>query len=171
MGFTQSIRNCLKKYFVFSGRARRSEYWWFVLFVVLVSSAFAILESIIVGPGPGSEPSSGVASQAFQLAVALPVLSAGWRRMHDSGRPGWLLLLPLALSVASAFVLFGGVLAFSILESGVEDPDVLRGPAALLGLGGAMVVYAFQLVLAVLLIWWLTRPSQAGTNEYGPPVS
>ena len=97
------------------------------------------------------------------------MLAAGWRRLHDTGRPGWYLLLPAAFSIATVFMLMTGVAVFSTLETGVEDPEALRGPAALLGLTGLMIMYVIQLVLTVLMIWWLTRPSQEGTNEYGAP--
>jgi uncharacterized membrane protein YhaH (DUF805 family) len=58
-----------------------------------------------------------------------------------------------------------------VLERGVDDPDVLRGPAAILGTTGLFVVFVLQVVLTILMIWWLTRPSEEGTNKYGPPVA
>ena len=101
--------------------------------------------------------------------MLLPMLAAGWRRLHDTGRPGWYLLLPMAFSISMMFMLLTGVAVFSALETGVEDPEALREPAAFLGATGLMVMYAIQLVLSVLMIWWLSRPSQEGTNEYGAP--
>ena len=170
MGFMQSIKVCLSKYVVFYGRATRSEYWWFVLFVVLCSIVFSILDQAIFGADPETGASSNVLNAGFQLAVLLPMLAAGWRRLHDTGRPGWYLLLPMALGVATMFALLSGVAVFSVLESGVDDPDALRGPAAFLGLTGMIVVWGLQLVLSVMMIWWLTRPSQQGENAYGPPA-
>lgn len=53
MGFVEAIKTCLAKYFVFSGRAARSEYWWFVLFVVLVVGGVAGIHDSILDPvGP-----------------------------------------------------------------------------------------------------------------------
>jgi len=69
------------------------------------------------------------------------------------------------------FILFTGVAVFSVLESGANDPEALRGPAAFLGVTGIFVVLVLQLVLTGLMIWWLTRPSQQETNKYGPPVA
>jgi len=66
-------------------------------------------------------------------------------------------------------VLLTGVAVFSAVETGIEDPEALRGPAAFLGATGLMAMYVIQLVLSVLMIWWLSRPSQEGTNEYGAP--
>ncbi len=169
MGFTQSVKTCLSKYIVFSGRAQRSEYWWFVLFVVLVSVGLAVLSAVLFGTDPETGQGSNLLNSVFQLAMLLPMLAAGWRRLHDTGRPGWYLLLPMAFSIATMFMLLTGVAVFSALETGVEDPETLRKPAAFLGATGLMVMYAIQLVLSLLMIWWLSRPSQEGTNEYGAP--
>jgi len=170
MGFVDAIKTCFGKYFVFSGRATRPEYWWFVLFVILVSAVMAVLDNALFGTNPETGESSRLLSLLFQLAVVIPMLAAGWRRLHDTGRPGWYLLLPMALGIATMIMLFGGVAAFAVLEQGVEDPDVLRGPAALLGGTGVLIVSVLQLILSVLMIWWLTRPSQEGSNQYGAPA-
>ena len=169
MGFTQSVKTCLSKYIVFSGRAQRSEYWWFVLFVILVSLGLAVLSAVLFGTDPETGQGSNLLNSVFQLAMLLPMLAAGWRRLHDTGRPGWYLLLPMAFSISMMFMLLTGVAVFSALETGVEDPETLRKPAAFLGATGLMVMYAIQLVLSVLMIWWLSRPSQEGSNEYGAP--
>ena len=79
MTFGESINICFKKYANFDGRASRSEYWWFFLFTFLVSMATGII----------SEALSGL----FSLAVLLPSLAVGARRLHDTDRSGWFLLL------------------------------------------------------------------------------
>jgi len=79
MTFGESISICFKKYASFDGRASRSEYWWFVLFTFLVS----------MGTGIISETLSGL----FSLSVLLPSLAVGARRLHDTDRSGWFLLL------------------------------------------------------------------------------
>ncbi len=171
MEFGEAVKTCFSKYFQFSGRALRSEYWWFFLFVVVVSAALAMLDSILFGTNPETGQGSQVLSSVFQLAVIIPMLAVGWRRLHDTGRPGWYLLLPMALSITTLFVLLGGVAFFSVLEQGTENPDALRGPAAVLGVTGIVVVSILQFILSILMIWWLTRPSKEGANEYGESVS
>lgn len=79
--FFESIRVCLVKYADFSGRASRSEFWWFALFVTLVTSALAYFGEAL--------------ASAFLIAMLLPLLAAGARRLRDSGKsPWWLLFLP-----------------------------------------------------------------------------
>ncbi|MDU9007119.1 DUF805 domain-containing protein [Sedimentitalea todarodis] len=167
MGFTQSVKTCLSKYVVFSGRARRSEYWWFVLFVFLVNVGLVVIGAVLFGTDPETGQGSNLLTSVFQLAIMLPMLAAGWRRLHDTGRPGWYLLLPLAFSLATMIMLLTGVAVFSVVESGSENSEALRGPAALIGGAGLMAMYAIQLGLSIVMIWWLTRPSQEGTNAYG----
>jgi uncharacterized membrane protein YhaH (DUF805 family) len=82
----------LKKYAVFSGRARRKEYWLFVLFNLI----FAILLGFTDGMlGLVSDSGQGVLSSVYQLAVLIPSIAVGVRRMHDTDHSGWWLLLPI----------------------------------------------------------------------------
>jgi len=170
MTFTTAIKTCLSKYVTFSGRARRPEYWWFVLFVFLGAVLLSIIDAIVFGTNPETGEPSQFLTPLFQFATLLPMLAAGWRRMHDVGYPGWYLLLPLAISFAMMLFLFSGVAVFALMEGRVDDPEVLRGPAAFLGLSGLIAAALLQLALSILILWWLTRPSQPEANAYGEPV-
>ncbi|MER5027985.1 DUF805 domain-containing protein [Pantoea anthophila] len=77
----------LKKYAVFTGRARRKEYWMFTLFNILIAFLLGILETII---GAGD-----ILSNLYSLAVLIPGIAVGVRRLHDTDRSGWWLLLPI----------------------------------------------------------------------------
>lgn len=76
----------LKKYAVFSGRARREEYWMFFLFNVIISFILGIIEGIA---------GISMVSTIYSLAVLLPGIAVGVRRMHDVGKNGWFLLIPI----------------------------------------------------------------------------
>lgn len=164
MTFSDAVKTCLGKYVVFSGRAARSEYWWFALFVFLGVFILSIVDHVIWGD---AEDAIKLLAPIFQLVTFLPLLAAGWRRLHDTGRPGWYLLLPMLFSVGFALALIGGVVAFGAIEAAGMPQDELRGPAALLGLTGIMIAWIVQFVLALLMLWWLTRPSEPGANAYG----
>jgi len=168
MGFVEAVRTCFSKYFTFSGRAARPEYWWFVLFVVGISIVLSFVDALIFGVDPETDEPSSVLTGLFQLAIFIPGLAVGWRRLHDSGRPGWYLLLPMLASLAFVISMFFGVFAFGVAETELANPDNLIAPAALLGGAGFLVFLVVQLVLLVLMIWWMTRPSDPGPNEYGP---
>lgn len=79
MTFGESISTCFSKYATFDGRASRSEYWWWFLFTFLGSAAAGIVNE--------------TASALFSLAVLLPSVAVGVRRLHDTDRSGWFLLL------------------------------------------------------------------------------
>ena len=85
----------MKKYAVFSGRARRKEYWMFFLFNFIIAFALGfILAFIDVALGAGTTLST-LGSTLYSLAVILPGLAVGVRRMHDIGRSGWWVLFPV----------------------------------------------------------------------------
>ena len=75
MDFFESIKSCFSRYATFSGRAARSEYWWWVLFVVLGSVATAMVGNTV--------------SALFSLGTLLPFLAVAARRLHDIGKSGW----------------------------------------------------------------------------------
>ena len=81
MNFGQAISVCLSKYATFTGRASRSEFWWFVLFQILVSLAAGMLGNVVGG--------------LVNLALLLPSLAVGARRLHDIGKSGWWQLITL----------------------------------------------------------------------------
>lgn len=171
MSFIESVKTCLSKYVSFSGRAVRSEYWWFVLFIVIVSAVIGLIDNAVFGFDPVTRQTNGWFGSLFSLAIFLPALAAGWRRMHDTGKPGWYLLLPMLVSFATMFFMMAGVLTFAGMENAGADPQALVGVAAFLGITGLFTLLIVQLVLVVLMLWWLTRPSDAGENEYGAVAS
>jgi uncharacterized membrane protein YhaH (DUF805 family) len=95
MSFTQAIRSVLSQYVGFTGRARRSEFWWWFLFTVLVGIVVSILDQILgttVGEGFNQ---TGVFGTIASLALILPNLAVSVRRLHDTGRSGWWILIGL----------------------------------------------------------------------------
>lgn len=106
MTFTASIRTCLSKYADFNGRASRPEFWWFFLFTALASLVLTIpLYVLIFLLAAASESASGtgvltvliivwsLVIVAVSIALLIPLLAAGARRLHDYGQTAWLLLL------------------------------------------------------------------------------
>jgi len=94
MGFIEAVKTCFVKAFVFKGRALRSEYWYFVLFCCLVNLAMelsiGILADEMLRNGLGI---LGLIYILFSLVIIFPNLSVTIRRLHDSGRSGWWVLI------------------------------------------------------------------------------
>ncbi|MFK7870544.1 MAG: DUF805 domain-containing protein [Roseobacter sp.] len=173
MTFSAAIRTCFAKYFTFSGRATRPEYWWFFLFIILGSAVCGVLDGLFFGAGSfeaevtdtsfdASAQSNGPIASLFGMATFVPTLAAGWRRMHDSGRSGLYLLYPM-------FAMFG-LLAFIGFVAGFEN--LMSGDIPGLMAGGLGIIVVIALVIVALspliVLFWLTRPTQAGENQYGP---
>jgi uncharacterized membrane protein YhaH (DUF805 family) len=76
----------LKKYAQFSGRSRRSEYWYFALFSTIIS--------LVLTYG-GLALGTSLLGNVYSLAVLIPSIAVGVRRMHDVGKSGWFLLIPI----------------------------------------------------------------------------
>lgn len=100
----------LRKYFVFSGRARRKEYWMFFLFNILISIGLSIVDRVT---GLYSvENGVGILSTIYSLAVLIPAIAVGVRRLHDTGRSGWWMLIALVPFIGSIVLI-----VFFVLDS------------------------------------------------------
>ncbi len=146
-GFVEAISVCLRGYFRFSGRASRSEYWFFVLFGILLGFAAGILDNAIFGFGTEYQPLSTVAT----FGLLIPTLAVGFRRMHDIGRTGlWVLFLYLGPIVFGLAMLF-----FFVVAAGA-------GLATILSAAGVL----WLILLVVVLVFLCTR-GDPGPNAYG----
>ena len=93
MTFFESILVCFKKYAEFNGRASRPEFWWFALFITLVTSALVYISETL--------------GSVFLIATLLPLLAVGTRRLRDTGKSGWwqlFLLVPVGGLVLLGFL-------------------------------------------------------------------
>lgn len=110
MGFTDAVKTCFGKYADFSGRAKRPEFWWYWLFVFLVSLAISAV--------------ARSASLLFSLATLLPSLAVGTRRLHDTDRSGWWQLLYFIPIIGWIIMII-----FLVIEGGAGDNKYGSPPA------------------------------------------
>ncbi len=119
MGFVEAIKTVLKKYCCFSGRARRSEYWWWALAYGIISNlavipAYVAMTSATMAamndPAAAAEAAGSITSAYIPviivcLALFLPTLGVLVRRLHDTGRSGWSCLISLVPFIGGIILL------------------------------------------------------------------
>ena len=142
-------RPILEKYADFSGRAPRAEYWWFALAMIVAYVVLSIVESII-GINHMVFGIYGPLTALLWLATIVPSIAVGIRRLHDTSRTGWWILLPI-VPYCLAFALGGAALA--------------QGNYA--GAGIAAIFMFVGLIAAVALLVFMVLPSTPGDNRYG----
>jgi uncharacterized membrane protein YhaH (DUF805 family) len=93
MDFITSIKTCFVKYVDFTGRASRSEFWYFTLFILIISICVEIVDASLAGQNFWSYDGFGPVYWIFNVLIFLPSLAVGIRRLHDINKSGWWLLL------------------------------------------------------------------------------
>lgn len=151
VGFGEAISICFKKYVDFSGRARRSEYWWFMLFCLLLG---------LVTCGIGL------------LAVIIPMYAVQVRRLHDTNRSGWWVAASLILSlvfaglyIATISSLLGTAVHFYGNDSAMFRALITQGSGWFVGLS---VLSLVGTILSIVIFVFTLLDSDRGTNQYGP---
>ena len=129
MSYMEAVKAGFSNYAKFNGRASRSEFWWFMLFVVIV---YAVLYAIIgIFGGLSASDAYGEVSVSVSgfpffillvvwLALLLPVLGLQWRRLHDANHSGWWWLI--------SFVPFGGIVLIVFFATPGTEGDNRFGP-------------------------------------------
>lgn len=127
MGFGQAIGTCFRKYLVFAGRARRTEFWWWVLFTFIVTIFFNIVDRVLgttysfdTGDAVAYDYPTGYLGTLAALVLLLPGISVAVRRLHDTGRSGWWWWLNIICCVGSIILI--------IFYVGDSAPDNEYGP-------------------------------------------
>ena len=138
----------LKKYADFTGRAPRAEYWWFYLGMVVAYLVAMIIDSLmgieVFGP-------YGVITCLLALALIIPGLAVTFRRLHDTNRSGWWILIV----VVPYFIV--GVLMGMSMASGDLNGMATAGLVGLVALAGAIAMLVFMVL-----------PGTTGENRFGP---
>lgn len=132
----------LKKYAEFDGRSRRKEYWMYVLLLIGIGLVLGIVEGVLgltgmVGP-------YGPLSALFLLGTFVPSLAVGVRRLHDTNRSGWWLLIGYGPFLLSLVLMFAGMLQF------------------------VMILSLLALVGFIVLLVFMVMEGNRGPNQYGP---
>lgn len=174
MSFGKAMENCFRKYFKTEGRARRSEYWYFVLFCLIVNVSFSLFNNILKGFAyPALDESTvnicRIIIRTFDWIISIgllfPTYSVTVRRLHDLDDNGWLAtilcLLPWAiLTAAKIFVQQYGD-TISMMAEGSKD-------VVLQMLKPFFAIVIGKIVVLIIKIILFSKPGTEGPNDYGP---
>ena len=119
MGFGEAIKSFWSNYTTFKGRSRRSEYWWIQLFLVLTNLAVAAIDLALMDGDVDrfiANGGGGIVGLVWILVTIVPALAVLVRRLHDTGKSGWWVLIGFVPFVGT-IVLF----VFSVLDSDAGD--------------------------------------------------
>ena len=163
MSFIDAIKTCFAKYADFSGRARRSEFWWWILFMSLCSM---VMSSLCVTFGMKALL---IGSTLLSVALLCPLLAVQTRRLHDTGRSGWIVLITAifyAVYMASYVKLL-----WPIMDKLQSDPlgasEALQESMGSLSIALSLCGLAYSVLMLVLFIFNL-QDSHREENKYGP---
>jgi uncharacterized membrane protein YhaH (DUF805 family) len=110
MNMPTAVKSVLGKYVSFSGRASRSEYWWWTLALIILFVVLGVIDGAIIAPLLGLERFASNAGQPLSLLTALlillPSIAVTARRLHDTDRTAWWLLVGLVPLVGNLVLLF-----------------------------------------------------------------
>lgn len=154
MSFTEAIAQGFRKSFDFTGRARRTEYWYWTLFAIIANAVAAILDG-------GEE---GLLTMLVSLILFIPGLSVTVRRLHDIGRSGWWLGGYFLISVIAT----AGLIVWAVSNGVSNYPDIPDSSGFTLQLVLAILLYILAIAVFgfTMLVWYCT-PGTIGPNKYG----
>lgn len=135
----------LKNYVGFKGRARRKEYWTFTLINVIISAILGGIGNLL-----GTTMIAGI----YSLAILLPSLAVGVRRLHDVGKSGIHIVILYVLAVVTGIVGSIGTAA-----------AIVGGSSALLIITGILGIAV--LVYSIIMLVWFCKEGDAAANQYG----
>lgn len=166
MSPVESVVTCLKKIFNFKGRARRSEFWWYILFYFVVSTAFSWLGNF--------SPVLSIIGSVCSLLLFIPQFSAVTRRMHDTNHSGWwilaifVLFLIYLISIAVMLAPLGNDMfeitdKMEMVEAMVDAVQTKPGLAAMMSLSSLV-----STILLIVTLVFAIKDSDWKENKYGP---
>lgn len=159
MTFAEAVKTCFARFFViFKGRSRRSEYWFTTLLYFLVLVATIVVSGVCVFLFEEWEVPFVFSLFLFVLAaelVAIPLFPTSWRRLHDVGKPGWLLIIDFPIAM-----LLSPFIKYAVMA---EDTEA----SAIIGIV-ALVFCVLELIYRIYILVLLCLDGNPYTNKYGP---
>lgn len=167
MGFIEACSTACKKIVTFKGRARRSEFWWAVLGIIIFN--------LIMTPVNYMGKTGVIISNLLSLVITILSLSLTFRRLHDTGRSGWFVGVPFIISMIGFAAIFYSILSMDInFMELIETPDMLsqeitenmNNNTSMNIMAGSFLLFISALLSLVVLVF-CCMDSKPKTNKYG----
>lgn len=168
MGFVEAVKTCFSKAFTFTGRARRSEYWYWVLFTSLVSIPFSIFFEVVPEDSWTLIPGFMVYGiwYVFNMIASFAVAV---RRLHDIGRSGWWYGGPMIYGFICAMVMIMWCIAklWLIAYDGATSTAWDTFAPLIPVLAVMFIAFIPYMIFLIVLLVWFCTDSTPGPNKYG----
>ena len=170
MGFVEAVKTCLKKSFVFTGRARRSEFWWWTLFSFIIGLAVSFVADEIPDDNLLLTLLFTFGMLAFCIYLGIANFAVSTRRLHDIGRSGWWYGATLIFGVVWAVWMVVKMIGL-VGGMDLDHVDVESDAFALTLLKEMwdviLIPYILYIAYSILLLVWYCKDSQPGANKHG----
>lgn len=186
LSFRRAVKICWDKYADFSGRARRSEYWWFSLFAILVILVpflplMALIKFFDFSSAQGYEVLwmllaivLGIALGVSILILLFPIYAVMTRRLHDVGRSGKWIIWDIVLTIVSSIVLSVAYANVNYVADAVEPSDfamlkaISESSLPMMVVASVFLIYLAHVVVSAVILVFTLLDSHKGENKYGP---
>jgi uncharacterized membrane protein YhaH (DUF805 family) len=163
MGFGEAVSSCFSKYANFSGRAPRSEYWWWVLFVILVSFGVGLISGFLE-VASGNKAIGNLVIGLLDLFFLLPNLSVAVRRLHDLNRSGWWYGALLILGLFTLAIFVPVLIRMGMNHDQGLDEMTGINPAVFIVIG---ILGLIEGIFGLVMLFWFCRRGTRGPNRFG----
>lgn len=169
MRFTEAVKTCFKKSFVFKGRARRSEYWWWVLFSFLLGLVVSLVGGFIPTDNLWLAGIFSLIVILGSLYLAIASAAVNVRRLHDVGISGWwyggTLIYILIWIIWITIECFRVALNLNLAPN--ATPDMVSNAILMQLIGKILITYIPYMIYSVVLLVFYCLDSKPGGNKYG----
>lgn len=164
----EAVKRFFVKYVNFNGRASRSEFWWTALFLFIVNMVISLINSVVL------DTDESFINVIWAIAILLPCVAISIRRLHDTNKSGWWLLLPALIVLVSTIVLVALLLFTGYQVAALSNTDIAQaiangaGIELIIGASLLLICYLAAFVIYVVFMAMEQKPEGAQYDETAP---
>ncbi len=177
-GMGEAFVRFWKKYATFKGRASRGEFWWWIVWLLIIGVALGLIPNVfgIFGAGARStmQNFADIIEHVFSIASFIPMLALSVRRLHDINKPGWLLAIYCGFEIIGSILAIAGAFLLGAVEAVINGGTPMKyvghagasEEAALLGMGLFFIGIVIMLIVEIIYIVFMASKSNPAGARY-----